>query len=339
MAAPEKIQRLKAKYEDVRSGLDHLQEEVLRRGIEMRPGLRRQFDEALRGLFYTMACADGRIDATEVRFYNYLFEEELSVETFELVMAQLERSHNFFEEDFLAAVGAFALYDRSVTGSLPLGAPSLSTLLISAAETVAQMVMESDGEIAKGEIETLRRLLTDGRTRAAMVLSDAEDLRGGEGKRGWDPDAQMGRDIRGVQREVLATLTEAMLQAADVIKASGIGMHEEATSSQAEATRFVIDAIRDDLERGRAPGELMVLGASQVRPMIRALRVVEEAGDAVSSSWRSMASSAREHAGARIRGAQASSEVRVRMLKEKHDWADEVEALEVALGETWDQIM
>ena len=43
----QKIKKLKARYEDVRSGLDHLQEEVLRRGIEMRPGLRRQFDEAL----------------------------------------------------------------------------------------------------------------------------------------------------------------------------------------------------------------------------------------------------------------------------------------------------
>ena len=87
-----RIEKLKAKYEETRDGLDHLQEEVLKRGIELRPGLRRQFDEALRGLFYTMACADGRIDEREVLFYNYLFEEELSTATFELVLSLIHIS-------------------------------------------------------------------------------------------------------------------------------------------------------------------------------------------------------------------------------------------------------
>ena len=336
----QKIKKLKARYEDVRSGLDHLQEEVLRRGIEMRPGLRRQFDEALRGLFYTMACADGRIDEREVSFYNYLFEEELSVTTFELVRAQLDRTSPVFEEDFLATVAAFASYDASITGQIPLGAPSLSGLLISAAETVGRMVMESDGEIATDEVQALKKLIFDAKQRAELVRTGSEDLMEGhrEGQREYDPDAILARDVRGVQRHVCAALTELVLQAADVVKAAGMGMVDESVSSSSGATRFVVDSVRDDLERGRASADTLILSATQIRSMLATLRAVERAGDQVTSAWRALARESREHAIQVIRGLRASSDARVRMLREKHDWHDDINRLEQTLQEAWEQM-
>jgi len=338
--APEKIKRLKQKYEEARVGLDKLQEEVLTRGIEMRPGLRRQFDEALRGLFYTMACADGRIDVNEVRFYNYLFEEQLSITTFELVKEQLERSSNMFEEDYLSTVAAFASYDKSITGQIPLDAPSLSMLLISASEAVARLVMESDGDIDQGEIDKMRQLLVDAKNRASMVLADAEDLLAGgdAGNIGYDPDADMARDIRAAHRLLITGLVEAALHGADVVRGSRIGMAREEVSSTAAAARVVADSIRDDLERGRATGDLLVLAATQLRPIIACLKAVEQGGDDVSSSWRQMAAEARESAGKTVRWLRDVAEQRTRMLKEKHDWHDDVSAFEARVNEAWAQL-
>lgn len=336
MAHP-KIEKLKSKYETARVGLDKLQEEVLSRGIEMRPGLRRQFDEALRGLFYTMACADGHIDQAEVAFYNYLFEEELSVATFELVRAQLERSKNVFEEDFLATVTAFASYDRSITGKIPLDAPSLSTLLISAADSVGRMVMSADGSVDDDEVAALKSLIVDARHRAELVRAGAESLlEGQQDGPSYDPDAKLNRDIRGTHRMLCAGLTEIILHASDIITSSGISAVTTDPVDTATAAQFVTDSIRDDLERGKASGDLLSLAASQIRPIITALRQVESAGDAVSSSWRAMASEARSSAGAHLESLKRLCAQRILLLREKHDWADEVSHLEQQIDQAWE---
>jgi uncharacterized tellurite resistance protein B-like protein len=331
-----RIEKLKAKYEETRDGLDHLQEEVLKRGIEMRPGLRRQFDEALRGLFYTMACADGRIDEREVAFYNYLFEEELSVTTFELVMAQLERSSPVFEEDFLATVGSFASYDASITGKIPLGAPSLAALLISAADAVGRLVMESDGDIDQAEIDAMKKLLVDAKARAVMVKEGAEDLlTDGARGAGYDPDALLARDVRGLQRLIVSGFTEVVLQAADVVRHSGLGMTDPDALSRIDAAKFVIDGCRDDLERGRATGEILAMAAAQMRPVFTGLKAVEQAGDAVKPAWRTLAGESRQQAGALVAALKAHADSRVRVLLEKHDWHDDVSALQSQIEDAW----
>lgn len=332
-----KIAKLKGKYEEARVGLDKLQEEVLMRGIEMRPGLRRQFEEALRGLFYTMACADGHIDENEVKFYNYLFEEELSVTTFELVRAQLARSSNVFEEDLLATVAAFASYDRAITGKIPLDAPSLSTLLLKAGEAVGRLVIESDGEIVESEAQALRALLQQAKQRAELVKAGAESLLE-TNKDGdiYDPDAELQRDIRGLERHICAGITEGAIQGADVVIKSGAGMVDENLTAIASATQFVADSIRDDLERGKASMDLLTLGLTQIPPLLEVLEKVENGGDAIQPAWRSLAETTREDIKETLRALHGGAQSRVRMLKEKYDWHDDVLHLEQGLEQAWE---
>jgi uncharacterized tellurite resistance protein B-like protein len=332
-----KIEKLKAKYEEARVGLDKLQEEVLMRGIEMRPGLRRQFEEALRGLFYTMACADGHIDENEVSFYNYLFEEELSVTTFELVRQQLARSRNVFEEDLLATVAAFASYDRAITGKIPLDAPSLSTLLLKAGEAVGRLVIAADGEVVESEAQALRTLLQQAKQRAELVKAGAESLLE-TNKDGdiYDPDAELARDIRGLERQICSGITESALQGADVIIKSGAGMLDENLTATATATQFVADSIRDDLERGKASMDLLTLGLTQIPPVLEVLETIENAGDAIKPAWRDMAETTRADIKETLRALHDSSQSRVRMLKEKYDWHDDVMRLEQGLEQAWE---
>lgn len=332
----QKIKKLKLKYQEARDGLDRLQEEVLKRGIELRPGLRHQFEEALRGLFYTMACADGHIDAREVSFYNTLFDEQLSVTTFELVRVQLERSRNVFEQDLLKTITAFATYDRSITGLIPLSAPSLSALLLGAGEALGRMVMESDGEVRESEAQALRELLQTAKQRAELVRAGAESLleTNKEGKT-YDPEAAVARDIRGVERALGALLTEAAMMAADLIEMSGIALHRPELSGLAEATHFVADSVRDDLERGDAGMDLVMLAASQIGPMMRAMDTLSSSGDVIKPTWRALAERAHRDTDELLARAQRSMQQRVWLLKEKHDWHERVTSLEESLEQVW----
>ena len=331
-----KFEQLKQKYEEARSGLDHLQEEVLARGMELRPGLRRQFEEALRALFYTMACADGRIDESEVRFYNFLFDEELSVASFELVRAQLARTHRTFEEDLLSTVASFAAYDKAITGAIPLGAPALSTLLISAAEAVGRLVMTADGEIHDAEAETFREVIQRARQRADLVRADAEALMREGVDEGYDPDAALGRDLRGVERFVCVALTEAVLHGADVVVASGIGASDEPTAAAAVAAQFVAGEVRDDLERGKASVDLATFAATQVAPVLAALGVLARWDGA--PGWATVATESSDGIRVMLSATRDSTGARLRVLREKHDWHPDIAALEESFQQVWETL-
>lgn len=332
----DKFKQLKSRYEEVQKGLDQLQEEVLARGMELRPGLRRQFDEALRGLFYAMAYADGRIDEREVAFYNYLFEEDLSVTTFELVMAQLNQAARTFEEDLLTAVSTFAQYDKSITGEIPLNAPSLSTLLLSAAETVGTLVMRSDGEVDEDESQSLRRILTDAKQRAELIRSGGESLLVRDGDTPPDEDAKIERDIRGVVRWACASMSELILGAGEIVQKSGVGAIDNRVTAHAQAAAVVVDTVRDELERGKASGDLLILAGAQVKVAKACLRVVRDAQSKVGPGWSDIAEDALTGF-SRLVVLREDLDARIRMMREMHDWDRRIDKLETTLDEAWSQ--
>ena len=173
--------------------------------------------------------------------------------------------------------------------------------------------------------------------RAELVKAGAESLLE-TNKDGdiYDPDAELQRDIRGLERHICAGITEGAIQGADVVIKSGAGMVDANLTAIASATQFVADSIRDDLERGKASMDLLTLGLTQIPPLLEVLEKVENGGDAIQPAWRSLAETTREDIKETLRALHGGAQSRVRMLKEKYDWHDDVLHLEQGLEQAWE---